>query len=98
MGYLVAFAEKSTVLKLLDHFLIAFAIFFGLAVITAVIIARVLSSTMTAPLIYLTQAADRLSKGDMNAEIQINSGDEIQSLAEAFERLRESVKLLMKLG
>jgi methyl-accepting chemotaxis protein len=98
MGYLVAFAEKSTVLKLLDHFLIAFAIFFGLAVITAVIIARVLSSTMTAPLIYLTQAADRLSKGDMNTEIQINSGDEIQSLAEAFERLRESVKLLMKLG
>lgn len=98
MGYLVAFAEKSTVLKLLDHFLIAFAIFFVLAVITAVIVARVLSSTMTAPLIYLTQAADRLSKGDMNTEIQINSGDEIQSLAEAFERLRESVKLLMKLG
>lgn len=98
MGRLVAIAPKSVVLKLLDNFVIALAVFVVLAVVMAFVIAKMLSSSLTNPLIYLTQAADRLSKGEVDTAITIHSNDEVQRLAEAFERLRESVKILMKLG
>ncbi|MBE9399583.1 HAMP domain-containing protein [Pontibacterium sp. N1Y112] len=98
MGRLVAIAPKSVVLKLLDSFVIALAVFVVLAVVMAFVIAKMLSSSLTNPLIYLTQAADRLSKGEVDTAITIHSNDEVQRLAEAFERLRESVKILMKLG
>lgn len=98
MGRLVAIAPKSVVLKLLDNFVIALGIFVVVAVVLAVVIAKILSRSLTRPLIYLTQAADKLSKGEVDTAITISSNDEIQRLAEAFERLRESVKILMKLG
>lgn len=98
MGRLVAIAPKSVVLKLLDNFVIALAVFVVLAVVMAFVIAKMLSRSLTNPLIYLTQAADRLSKGEVDTAITIHSNDEVQRLAEAFERLRESVKILMKLG
>ena len=98
MGQLVAIAPKAVVLKLLDNFVIALAVFVVFAVAMAFVIAKMLSSSLTNPLIYLTQAADRLSKGEVDTAITIHSNDEVQRLAEAFERLRESVKILMKLG
>lgn len=98
MGRLVAIAPKSVVLKLLDNFVIALGVFVVVAVVMAFVIAKTLSRSLTRPLIYLTQAADKLSKGEVETAITINSNDEIQRLAEAFERLRESVKILMKLG
>jgi len=97
MGRLIAVAPKSVILKLLDNFVIALGIFVVLAVIMAFVIAKALSRSLTSPLIYLTQAADKLSKGEVDTAISISSNDEIQRLAEAFERLRESVKILMKL-
>lgn len=97
MGRLIAVAPKSVILKLLDNFVIALGVFVVLAVIMAFIIAKALSRSLTSPLIYLTQAADKLSKGEVDTAISISSNDEIQRLAEAFERLRESVKILMKL-
>jgi methyl-accepting chemotaxis protein len=97
MGRLVAIAPKAVVLKLLDNFVIALVVFSLLAIVMAFLIAKVLSRSLTAPLIYLTQAADRLSKGEVDTAISIQSNDEIQRLGEAFERLRESVKILMRL-
>jgi HAMP domain-containing protein len=85
------------VFKLLNDFILSFAVFFVIAFIAILAFARKLSISLTKPLIYLTQAADKLSKGEMDTEISVKSNDEIQSLAEAFERLRESVKLLMRL-
>lgn len=98
LGHLISVTPKSVVLALLDDFLIAFGLFFAIAILCAVLAARKLAHSLTAPLLYLTKAAVKLSKGDIKAEIKADSGDEIEALAEAFERLRESIKLLMKLG
>lgn len=98
LGYLIAYAPKSVVLRLLDNHMMVFGILLFITIGIGALVARYLAQSLTAPLIKLTKAADRLSKGDMGTEIKIESNDEIQSLAEAFERLRESVKLLMKLG
>lgn len=98
LGFLVAYAPTSVALRLLDHHMWVFAALLLITLVLSILLARYLAKSLTAPLLKLTKAADRLSKGDMNAAINIDTNDEIQSLAEAFERLRESVKLLMKLG
>jgi predicted Zn finger-like uncharacterized protein len=41
----------------------------------------------------LTQIADRISVGDMDAKINARSGDEIGELAGAIERMQESIRL-----
>lgn len=98
IGLLIGFAPKSFILQLLDSFLIVFVLFVALALVIAALIARLTSRTLTAPLINLTEAAEKLSKGELDTPINVTSDDEIGSLAAAFERLRSSIKLLMKLG
>jgi len=41
---------------------------------------------------YLTEAADRISVGDLEAEIEIKSNDEIGSLADAISRMQDSLR------
>ncbi|MFW6428545.1 MAG: HAMP domain-containing protein [Desulfosalsimonas sp.] len=41
---------------------------------------------------YLTEAADRISVGDLEAEIEIRSRDEIGGLAEAISRMQDSLR------
>lgn len=41
---------------------------------------------------YLTEAADRISVGDLEAEIEIKSKDEIGNLAEAISRMQDSLR------
>jgi len=41
---------------------------------------------------YLTEAADRISVGDLEAEIEVKSKDEIGSLAEAISRMQDSLR------
>jgi predicted Zn finger-like uncharacterized protein len=44
----------------------------------------------------LTEAADRISVGDLDAQIQIRSDDEIGGLAEAIGRMQESIRLSLE--
>ncbi len=41
---------------------------------------------------YLTEAADRISVGDLEAEIEVKSTDEIGSLADAISRMQDSLR------
>ncbi|MBS3809598.1 MAG: zinc-ribbon domain-containing protein [Desulfobacterales bacterium] len=41
---------------------------------------------------YLTEAADRISVGDLEAEIEVRSKDEIGSLADAISRMQDSLR------
>ncbi|MFW6080362.1 MAG: HAMP domain-containing protein [Desulfosalsimonas sp.] len=41
---------------------------------------------------YLTEAADRISVGDLEAEIEVRTRDEIGSLAEAISRMQDSLR------
>ncbi len=44
----------------------------------------------------LTEAADRISVGDLDAQIQIRADDEIGGLAEAIGRMQESIRLSLE--
>lgn len=56
----------------------------------------ILGGRLVRPIIYLTQRADEISQGKLEKRIEIKTHDEIEKLAEALERLRESVKIALK--
>ena len=62
----------------------------------AFFVAGVLSRAITRPLLDLRELADSVSKGDTSRTITVNSDDEIQDVAQAFERMRTSVSIIMK--
>ena len=45
---------------------------------------------------HLTEAAERISVGELDAEIQDTSGDEIGSLGEAISRMQDSIRLSLE--
>ncbi len=62
----------------------------------AFFIAGMLSKAITKPMLDLRELADSVSKGDTSRTISVNSDDEIQDVAQAFERMRTSVSIIMK--
>jgi twitching motility protein PilJ len=62
----------------------------------AFFVASMLSRAITRPLLDLRELADSVSKGDTSRTIKVNSDDEIQDVAQAFERMRTSVSIIMK--
>ncbi|MBX2867074.1 MAG: HAMP domain-containing protein [Acidiferrobacterales bacterium] len=63
--------------------------------LVAVVLAHMLSSRIIAPLQQLQDAAERVAKGDTSKTVAIDSNDEIEDLAKIFDRMRNSVAILM---
>ncbi len=57
------------------------------------IIAWFSGRTLSRPIIHLTDAADRISVGELDVEIETTRKDEIGDLAEAISRLQDSIRL-----
>jgi HAMP domain-containing protein len=74
-----------TVFYYLTLLALALALGFGLLV----------AQWVTRPIVRLTEAVDRMSKGDLESPIQAEADDETQKLASAVERLRKSMKLML---
>lgn len=67
---------------------------FGAALLIVMGVTYILASRVTAPIKHLADVADKVSKGEMDVIIDINRNDEIGELAEAFNRLIASIKIL----
>jgi HAMP domain-containing protein len=66
-----------------------------LALMLALGFGLVVAQWVTGPIVKLTEAVERMSKGDLESPIESVSDDETQKLASAMERLRKSMKLMM---
>lgn len=77
----------------------SFRSFFNILTVGALFLALVFGSIVayyvTQPIVQLTQAVDRLSRGDLEQSIEVSSNDETQKLAASMERLRVSMKLML---
>jgi predicted Zn finger-like uncharacterized protein len=69
-----------------------FAILAGTIILIGVIVS-LYGHSLTGRIKYLTNTADRISVGELDAEIEIKSKDEIGDLAEAISRMQESIRL-----
>lgn len=67
-------------------------IFAGLgAILVALILGIVLARTLTGPLQALTRAAQSITKGHLDQQVQVRSNDEIGQLASAFNSMSQEV-------
>jgi methyl-accepting chemotaxis protein len=69
---------------------------FGFTVFIVSIIAWLSARTIVMPIKQLTVAAERMSMGDLEGQIQIKSKDEIGLLAQALNRMQTSLKMAME--
>jgi len=65
----------------------------GATVLGVLIVAAFSSRALVTPLRRLTDTANRISVGELDAEVDIRSRDEIGDLAEAISRMQESIRL-----
>ncbi len=70
----------------------------GLAAIIVVvpIVGILFARTLVGPIEKLTDAADRLSKGEMDVDVTVDSEDEIGELSDAFQRMKNSLEKMME--
>jgi methyl-accepting chemotaxis protein len=66
-----------------------------LPIVLAILIALLIGRRLTHNVIALTEAADRLSRGDLDTTVDVRSNDELGDLSDSFERLRVSLRLAM---
>jgi methyl-accepting chemotaxis protein len=65
------------------------------ALAIALAIGVLISGVLTRPIVELTAAVDKMSRGELDEPIAVSSNDEMQTLASAMERLRKSMKMML---
>lgn len=93
-GWVLAIQQnKSEAFEALENARKFAFILLGITVLGVVLIAIVSSRTIVNPIKSLTDAANRISVGDLDVEIETTSKDEIGDLAEAVTRMQDSIRL-----
>ena len=89
-----SYAEAFSAIELANTYAL---VLLSITVVLVVLAAYLLSKGMSRPLIRLTEIAEQISRGEMNAKmVGIRRRDEIGSLARAIERLAISVRIAMR--
>ena len=67
-----------------------------IAMVLGIVLSVLSERRISRPITNLTRAADDISKGDISKPVEKETSDEIGDLAEAFERMRVSLKVMME--
>jgi sigma-B regulation protein RsbU (phosphoserine phosphatase) len=94
MNYTLSKKERITsIIVDIQKYLMAF--FIGVLLIT-IFVAIKMSDKISKPILDLTQGVKKVGKGDLDLNFEIKTGDEIETLAEAFNTMTNDLKLYIK--
>lgn len=79
----------------IQRMLLIFAVAFALIMLGVVLSTRVLSKRITEPILRLTADAKIISEGNLDYQVEIKTGDEIESLGDAFNHMTASLREYM---
>ncbi|RUM34622.1 MAG: hypothetical protein DSY50_06165, partial [Desulfobulbus sp.] len=96
LGTIVNVAKTKDVLSSVDTFRNIFLLIGAVVFLATLFLAMGLAKSITSPLVYLTDATMNMSKGKLAEPIAVTTKDETKLLAEAIERLRKSMIILLK--
>ena len=71
-------------------------ILLGVTVVFVTLIALISARAVVTPIMKLTDAAERMSLGDLNVDIDIKSKDEVGLLAQAISRMQTSLRMAVE--
>lgn len=92
IGYIGVGVRESYFSQVFNTTLLIIAIVTGVSLVLGIGVAFYLSQLLTKPILQLTEAANRISLGELDEPIVVNTGDEIGELGESLERMRISLK------
>lgn len=92
VGYIRIGMLKSYIDSEINKTIIWVLIAIGGSIILSLILAYLLVNSITKPIVFLTESADKISMGSLSSNVQIDRKDEIGDLGDAIERMRESLK------
>ena len=87
--------DESKVLVIVSGMMEFSIITIAVSVIAVLVVAVLFSNVISSPIVKLREAADRISKGQLDEKIQIGSKDEIGKLTETFDNMRYSLKMVI---
>jgi HAMP domain-containing protein len=96
LGTLFSIESKDVLFKPLKDYLLIFLGIGLAALLLTLLLAVTLSNSITRPLVSLKDKVVKLSAGDMDTPIEVDSKDEVGDVAHSIELLRKSMKILMK--
>ncbi|MBF2058506.1 MAG: DUF3365 domain-containing protein [Cyanobacterium sp. T60_A2020_053] len=97
IGSQVVFVPASIVIDSARRsFFLSMSIVVGIFALVIVAVNFWLRKTVVTPITRMTQVAEVVSHGDLEAEFQQRSNDEVGQLAESFSRMKTSFQLAMK--
>jgi len=86
-------SEIFTAMEVIQHFALALL---GATVLLVIAIAWFSARSLVSPLMKLTDAAERMSMGDLKVKIDVATRDEIGLLAQAIGRMQTSLQIAMR--
>ena len=96
LGYVRVGIRQDYVRKIIMKTAVKVISTIGAAIVLAwLVIILLISKYIIKPLMYLTNSADKISQGKLEQKVSLKTKDEIELLADALERLRESVKIAL---
>ncbi len=95
LGYIRVGIKEKFVSQTIAHTNLIIIITILAVTVIGIIIVILLANRMITPILYLTRKAEEISQGQLEQEVSVKTGDEIEKLAGALDRLRESVKIAL---
>ncbi|GEM_PF-2956648 len=93
LGFVRIGLQKSNVDKQVNTTLLYIGIIIALGTLAAIVVALIIVTVqVTRPVIYLANAAREISLGNFNTTVDVPVKNELQILAAAIDRMRESLK------
>jgi len=96
LGNVVEVVPTKAVYRSATSFRNIFLVISAVVFIATLILAVTLAKSITDPIIYLTRTTEAMSKGELTSSVVVASKDETKLLADAIERLRKSMVILLK--
>jgi HAMP domain-containing protein len=91
-GAVVVGVTDQEVVRQVQQILLNILLFSLIPVALAILIAVGRARGLSRNVLYLTEKADQISRGDLDASVELRSNDELDDLSEALERMRISMK------
>lgn len=88
--------NKSSAFGITEHLIVKTILFAALLLGVATIAGIYFSSSITYPIVKLTEGAKKMAEGDFNSEVEIKSSDEIKILGDTFNFMGSEIRDLLK--
>lgn len=97
MGFARVGMKKSYVDAEIRKTLLYLGIITSAGILVSIFVALIIITTqITRPVLYLTKAAENISLGNLDLSIELKVKNELQTLASAIDRMRESLKTCLE--